>query len=85
MPLPFVEDRGVSARDDSGDVLPVAGEEPLAQVQVPRPPLHLDGVGSDQRVGEDFAELEFRLQYVRSPDDALEIIEDPPVVSNHGE
>jgi hypothetical protein len=31
------------------------------------------------------SKFEVRLQYVRSPDDTLKIVENPPVVANHGE
>ncbi len=45
-----VENRGVAARHDGGNVLPVAGQQSLPEVQVPWPSLHPDGVGSHSRL-----------------------------------
>ncbi len=49
-----------------GDVLPEAREQPLPEVEVTNPPLHLQGPVLDGRETEDLAQLEAGVQDLRS-------------------
>ncbi len=57
-----VEDGGVPGGDDRGDVLPVTREQAFPKIQISRPPLHPDCVGSDDRVTEGLVETKICLQ-----------------------
>ncbi|MFN9939325.1 MAG: hypothetical protein ACK56I_07610 [bacterium] len=63
----------------------MSGQKTFPEIQVPWPPLHLDGVRPHDRAGEDLLQLDVRLQDVGAADNALEVVDYPPVVPHHRE
>ncbi len=62
-----------------GDVLLEAREQPLPEVEVTTPPLHVQGPVLDGREIEDLAQLEAGVQDLRSTQDHSRIIDDPAI------
>jgi hypothetical protein len=59
--------------------LPPSREQPLPEVEVTTPPLHVQGPVLDDRETEDLAQLEAGVQDLRSTQDHSRIIDDPAI------